>query len=101
MSDDESIHQSNDETTRRRRALYRASHRGTKELDIMIGRYAQARLGALEGEALARFERFLTVADPKLQAWLFDPSLVDIEEFRGLIGDVRSFHGLVPPETAN
>ena len=27
---------------RRRRAAYRASHRGTKEMDIILGRYAEA-----------------------------------------------------------
>ena len=32
---------------RRRRAAYRAAHRGTKEMDIMLGRYADATLPTL------------------------------------------------------
>ena len=44
---------------RRRRAAYRASHRGTKELDIVLGRYAAARLAAMTEDELGRFERFL------------------------------------------
>ena len=33
-----------DVAIRRRRAAYRASHRGTKEMDLILGRYAVARL---------------------------------------------------------
>ncbi len=39
-----------DTTTRHRRALYRAQHRGTKELDWLLERYAEARLGGNRGE---------------------------------------------------
>ena len=31
----------NDLAMRRRRALYRATHRGSKELDFLLGRYAE------------------------------------------------------------
>ena len=34
---------------RRRRAAYRACHRGTKEMDVVLGRFAQARLAAMAG----------------------------------------------------
>ncbi len=54
---------------RRRRAAYRASHRGTKEMDIILGRYAEARLGAMAGEELSAFERFLALPDPLLTQW--------------------------------
>jgi len=35
----------NDLDASRRRALYRAEHRGTKELDWLLGRFARAELG--------------------------------------------------------
>lgn len=79
---------------RRRRALYRANHRGTKELDVLIGRFAEARLPALDGAALDEFERFLVVADPTLQTWIFTPATVAASEFATLVGDIRRFHGL-------
>ena len=40
---------------RRRRALYRAQHRGTKEMDHMIGRFAEAKVPQLSAEELGRF----------------------------------------------
>lgn len=79
---------------RRRRALYRAHHRGTKELDIMIGDFADVHVAALDEQALGSFERFLAVADPMLQGWLFAEDGANGTEFAGLVRDVRAFHGL-------
>ncbi len=80
--------------TRRRRAAYRAAHRGTKEMDWLVGRYADAHLEALDGEALARFERFLEIADPELQKWILTPAEIAQSEFADLVHDLRAFHGL-------
>jgi antitoxin CptB len=79
---------------RRRRALWRANHRGTKEMDLMIGAYARQMLAAMHGPDLDLFERMLAVPDPELNAWLLDPEPVIAEQFRQLMGDIRRFHGL-------
>lgn len=79
---------------RRRRAAYRASHRGTKEMDVMIGRYADAALAGMAGGALELFERLLALPDPTLNAWLLAPGAEIDSEFAPLIADVRRFHGL-------
>jgi antitoxin CptB len=77
---------------RRRRAAYRASHRGTKEMDIILGRYATARLPAMQDAELTAFERFLALPDPLLTQW-FQTS-EDAGEFAGLIAALRAHHGL-------
>ena len=79
---------------RRRRALYRATHRGTKELDWLVGRYAEARLPAMPEEGMDVFERFLTIADPELHAWILAPGQLDQSAFLGIVQDIRTFHGL-------
>lgn len=80
--------------TRRRRAAFRANHRGTKELDIILGRYADARLPTMDEAALARFEILLTLPDPDLQHWIFTPADAAGSGHADLIADVRAFHGL-------
>ncbi|MGQ0456354.1 MAG: FAD assembly factor SdhE [Hyphomicrobium sp.] len=85
---------SDDLDIRRRRAAYRAMHRGTKEMDALVGRYAAARLPSLEGEALSALERLLAMPDPTLQAWIFGTEDVGVAEFSALIRDIRTFHGL-------
>lgn len=80
--------------TRRRRASYRAHHRGTKEMDVLVGRYADARLGGYSGEQIDRFERFMTIPDPALQQWIFSGEGYSGIEFEDLVNDIRAFHGL-------
>jgi antitoxin CptB len=79
--------------TRRRRAAYRATHRGTKEMDIVLGRYAEARLASMSPTELAVFERFLALPDRLLNQW-FTQGEADAGEFAGLIGGLRAHHGL-------
>jgi antitoxin CptB len=86
---------SDDMESRRRRAAWRASHRGTKELDILVGRYAEAELARMPETELALFEKFLAVPDPDLQDWLLTASVSPEPEFRDVVLAVRKFHGLV------
>jgi len=81
---------------RRRKAAYRAAHRGTKEMDIMLGRYAEKVLPELEDPRLAEFEQFLALPDPELQGWLLKPASAPAAgtEFKSLIADIRRFHGI-------
>jgi antitoxin CptB len=86
---------SDDIEVRRRRAAWRAGHRGTKELDLLVGRFAAERLPGMSGVDLERFERFLWVADPEIQSWLLGPTPSDTAtEFADLVADIRKFHGL-------
>lgn len=86
--------------TRRRRAAYRAHHRGTKEMDWLVGRYADAHLGGFDEVQLSRFEQFLEIADPELQRWLLDEAAAVGAEFATLVEDVRAFHGLARRDQA-
>ena len=80
--------------TRRRRAAYRANYRGTKEMDWLLGKYAEAKLPGMDAAAMGHFERFLVLPDPELNAWLLDPERITGLEFSELVHDVRAFHGL-------
>lgn len=95
---------SEDLEIRRRRALYRAAHRGTKEMDLLMGRFAEARVRGMDEAALSQFERLLALADPDIQAWVLTSHDQGSEaangrtppapEFVELIKSLRSFHGL-------
>jgi antitoxin CptB len=88
------LQMTDDLETRRRRASYRAHHRGTKEMDVLVGRYADDRLVSYSSEQIERFERFLTIPDPALQVWIFSGQGFDGIEFEDLVHDIRAFHGL-------
>lgn len=57
-------------STRRRRARFRAWHRGMREMDLMLGGFADREIAALEEEELAEFERLLEVGDQEFFGWL-------------------------------
>ena len=80
--------------TRRRRAAYRAAHRGNKEMDWLVGRYAEAKLTTLVDPALAHFEAFLSEQDPLLQKWLLNGEPSEDSPYVALVAEIRSFHGL-------
>jgi len=84
-----------DVETRRRRAAYRAWHRGTKEMDWVLGRFADSALDAMSPETLGQFERLLALPDPDLQQLLLNPvAAPGPEALAELIARVRAFHGL-------
>ena len=83
-----------DVETRRRRAVYRACHRGTKEMDWMLGRFAQSALGDMPLERLGHFERLLNLPDPDLQDMILHPETTPAGEFADLVAAVRAFNGL-------
>jgi antitoxin CptB len=56
--------------TRRRRLLYRATHRGTQENDILFGGFVRRHIGTLDELELAAVEALLEVPDKELADWL-------------------------------
>lgn len=80
---------------RRRRALWRAGHRGTKELDLLVGRYAEARLQGMAAADLERFEQFLAATEPEIQHWLLGAETAAAgSAFADVVAEIRRFHGL-------
>ena len=55
-----------------KKLLYRSNHRGTKEMDLLIGGFAKENLSALNAEELKEFELILNFTDKKLNTWLID-----------------------------
>lgn len=54
---------------RRKRLLFRSWHRGTRESDLILGRFAEAHLAGFDGAQLDRYEALLECADADLFEW--------------------------------
>ena len=54
----------------RRRLLFRAWHRGMREMDLIMGRFVDSSIGKLSADELIEFERLLEVPDRELLAWI-------------------------------
>ena len=77
---------------RRKRAIYRAHHRGTKELDLILGRYARERVPGMDETRLATFEQLLSLPDPDIDQWI--RGLEAPDDLACLVADVRAFYEL-------
>lgn len=76
---------------RRKRLRYRAWHRGTKEMDLILGPFADARTDAMDGPALDRLEALMDEEDPPLLKWVMGqeepPAHVDRSFLQYVIDD--------------
>ncbi len=77
---------------RRRRLLYRSWHRGTREMDLIMGRFVDAEIGTLTDDEIGELEGLLEVPDADLYRWISreaeTPSNYDTPIFRR----IRGFH---------
>src|SRR5271163_2921177 len=53
---------------RRKRLLFRCWHRGTREMDLILGRFADAEIASLGEDDLTELEHLIEVPDPDLYA---------------------------------
>ena len=56
--------------TRRRRLLFRSTHRGTHETDLLIGGYVAPRIGTMSEPEMDALEEVMELPDADLADWL-------------------------------
>lgn len=78
--------------TRLKRLMMRSARRGTKEMDIILGRYAETHLEAMDAAALDLFEAMLDENDHDLYQWVTGQHAAP-DRFAGLIADVAAHAG--------
>lgn len=57
-------------TITRKRLIFRSWHRGTREIDLLLGGFADAHLGGLDLAGLETYDRFLKNSDPDIYNWI-------------------------------
>jgi antitoxin CptB len=85
---------------RRRKLLFRAWRRGVREIDLIVGRFADAFIDKFDQKSLDDFERLIEVPNAELYAWVTGeaaPAEHDTAVLRQLIGfHTRSGEGSKP-----
>lgn len=65
-----SAHTIEDIEIRRKRLVYRAWHRGTREMDLILGSFADKNAAGFSDAELDEFESLLQLQDPDLYNWI-------------------------------
>ena len=77
---------------RRRRLLVRAWHRGPREADLIMGRFADVHIAELSEAELDQYEHLLEALETELLAWISGQADVPPEHDTAVFRRVRDFH---------
>jgi antitoxin CptB len=78
---------------RRRRLLFRAWHRGIREMDFVLGRFADDNIKTLSDTELDEVEGWLDIPDQQIFAWVSETETVPAEIDTSLFRRLRKFRG--------
>jgi antitoxin CptB len=79
---------------RRKRLLFRCWHRGTREMDLILGRFADAEIVGLSDGELAELELLIDLPDPDLYAALTGDKPLAPEYSGALFARIKSFRAV-------
>jgi antitoxin CptB len=77
--------------SRKKRLIFRSWHRGTREMDILMGNFADSVVPNLTPAQVEDYERLLDCPDPDLYDWYTQKSPVPEEEKSGVMGAFLGF----------
>jgi antitoxin CptB len=80
----------------RKRLRFRSWHRGTREADLLLGRFADANLAAMDREGLAAFAALLSLPDPDLLDWVCGRAALPREHDTDIARRLRDFRPHLP-----
>ena len=82
---------------RRRRLRYRAWHRGTREMDLVLGPFADAHAATMTDEELRRLEGLMEEPDPELLKWVMGQEPAPPRVDGALLARLIAFRAAIPP----
>ena len=77
---------------RRRKILFRAWHRGTREMDLLMGRFADAMLAGMSEAELDELERLIELPDPDLLSWIMGEANAPADDDTTILRRLKAFH---------
>ncbi len=82
---------------RRRRVLFRSWHRGIREMDLIMGRFAESHLKEMSDADLDDFEVLIEVPDHDLFSWICGSETVPANYDSNVFRALKSFHHHTSP----
>jgi succinate dehydrogenase flavin-adding protein (antitoxin of CptAB toxin-antitoxin module) len=87
----------------RKKLLYMSTHRGCKEMDIILGKFAESELNSLTDEEIATYEKLLELSDDILYNTIsgilcggkIDPNMKCVENLITRIANFQGNSGMV------
>ena len=77
---------------RRRKLLFRAWRRGVREMDLIVGRFADAHIDQFDDAGLDDFERLMEAPNAELYAWIVGAGAVPAPYDTAVLAKLKAFH---------
>jgi antitoxin CptB len=82
---------------RQKRILFRSWHRGIREMDLILGRFADAEIANLCESELDDYEGLLEVPDRDLFSWITGEAIPPTSYDTPVLHKIRNFHNHAAP----
>ena len=82
---------------RQRKILFRAWHRGLREMDLIMGQFTDSYLGTMSDSDLDLFEQLIEQSDRDLLHWILDAEDIPSEFDTALLKAIRDHHNHSAP----
>jgi antitoxin CptB len=84
-------------SARQKRILFRSWHRGMREMDLLLGRFANAEIGNLSSSELDDYELLLEAQDRDIFSWLSGEAQTPCAYDTEVLRKIRAFHSHAGP----
>jgi antitoxin CptB len=84
---------------RRRKLLFRAWRRGVREMDLIVGRFADVYIDKFDEPALDHFERLIEVPNAELYAWVTGDETAPPEHDNAVLRQLIGFYAGLDAQT--
>ena len=75
----------------KKQIIYRSTHRGTKEMDLLLGNFVKKNIGKFTDSELKDLKNLIEIEDEILQKWLFDKNNENLVPFNKISKMFKEF----------
>ena len=75
----------------KKQIIYRSSHRGTKEMDLLLGNFVKQNIDKFTNPELRDLEKLMEIEDDILQEWYFEKSNDNLISFNKVTEMLKEF----------
>jgi len=75
----------------KKQIIYRSSHRGTKEMDLLLGNFVKKNIGKFTDSELKDLKNLIEIEDEVLKKWFFDKNNENLVPFNKISKMFKEF----------
>tara|TARA_B100000470_G_scaffold191014_1_gene158036 strand:- start:420 stop:674 length:255 start_codon:yes stop_codon:yes gene_type:complete len=75
----------------KKQIIYRSSHRGTKEMDLLLGNFVKQNIDRFTNSELRDLEKLMEIEDAIIQKWYFEKSNEKLISFNKVTEMLKEF----------